>query len=159
MDNIRHSLCLSFAAFLFGIICAASACNNIQTTKKLYRVLRDDEDCNVGLLAKDPTEQKTLVSHIAEGSSRGYTSQFISMTSDLDKTDKINNLKKNKSPVVVVNLADLKQHCTIYDLTTQKQRDALLPNNNDGKKAKAYAAAWCEVVVACGSTRIPCAKI
>ena len=59
----------------------------------------------------------------------------------------------NKRLVTVsVKVADIKKVCTMYDFTVKRIRDNYLFS----AIAKKYAHEWCEVVLDCGKTPIPC---
>ena len=68
-------------AGLFGV---AFDCPSPATTQTLYRILRADESCNVGLLAKNPSQSRTVNSHVLCGSRNNYQSQYISTTSSTE---------------------------------------------------------------------------
>ena len=65
-------------------------CPDIGKTQLLYRVIRSDENCQLGLIAKDPHATKTISSHVTSGSGKNYKSQFISFTSSQDRASKQN---------------------------------------------------------------------
>ncbi|OCC04178.1 hypothetical protein BA190_14965 [Labrys sp. WJW] len=50
----------------------------------LYRVIRPDENPDVGLVARNPNAAYTPTGHVLNGSKPGWASQFISTTKDLD---------------------------------------------------------------------------
>ena len=82
-----------------------------------------------------------------------YTSQYISFTSSIE----VAQFWQGKKPRLDLKIASIKPGtiplaCVKYDLTSAAKRDQYL----DSKKAKAYARVSCEVVLSCGTTRVPC---
>ena len=124
------------------------------TNWQLYRVMRPDEDCSSGLLAKNPSDTTTTVNnHVECGSEPMYTSQYISFTSSIE----VAQFWQGKKPWLNLKIASIKPGtiplpCVKYDLTSAAKRDQYL----DSDKAKAYARVSCEVVLSCGTTRVPC---
>ena len=66
----------------------------------VYRVIRDDEDPNQGLVAKDPSKNYKPSFHICRGST--YPSQFISTTADINVA--LNYALRTNNRVVSINL-------------------------------------------------------
>jgi hypothetical protein len=64
--------------------CVGDPCADTSWIKKVYRVIRPEEDPSVGIFPKDPNGTKTIGSHVGAGSNKGYTSQFISTTLSLE---------------------------------------------------------------------------
>lgn len=67
----------------------------------VYRVLRSDEDPANGLSPKDPTQTRSVQSHVGCGSRSGYTSQYISTSASRDAAIKWANLGGNTAGVIV----------------------------------------------------------
>ena len=126
----------------------------------LYRILRPDEDPVKGLVAKDPSANKTVLSHVNCGSKPNYKSQFISTTSSLDtalyykKKDEGKGLKGLR--ICKIDLDNLPESCRsgIKDLTSEENRDKYL-----GKAVcKNFAKKSNEVLLQCDKP-IPCKVI
>ena len=125
--------------------------------KKLWRILRPDEDPKVGLIAKDSEASKTVISHVNCGSRKGYKSQFISTTASYDVA--VHYKKKGEEKgltglrIAEIDLDDLPETCKleIVDLTTAENRDKYLGN----AVCKNFAKASCEVLLQCDEP-IPC---
>ena len=99
--------------------------------ENLYRVIRKDESCDDGLISKDSNVIKTLTSHVEEGSTKGYVSQFISFTSTMEIIKKIGNKNPNKR-VVSVKVADISS-CTMYNFTDESIRKTYLLSKKSPK--------------------------
>ena len=134
----------------------AVECPSRLQTGVLYRSLHPDESCDGrGLLAKDPTATKTVLSHVSCGSKTfmNYTSQYISFSTSLDLLTK--KYLKSGGRIAEVRLDKLPaQECIIYDLTLRTERVDLL-----GKAviADKYTAADCVVLLWCfAETHVPC---
>ena len=127
------------------------------TNWQLYRVMRTNEDCSSGLLAKNPLDTTTTVNnHVECGSQPQYTSQYISFTSSLE----VARFWQAKKPWLNLKIANIKpgtipSTCVRYDLTSAAKRDQYL----DTLKAKNYARVSCEVVLSCGTTPVPCEEL
>ena len=126
---------------------------NSHKVNYLYRVARPDEDCSIGLIAKDSTQTKEPEEHVSCGSTPGFTSQFISMTTEYSVAskwyDKLST--KSGSKLVRVHKEDIKDICVYYDLTLSEERDLWL----DSDFAWNNAAASCEVLLDCVD-HLPC---
>ena len=120
-------------------------CPDIGKTQLLYRVIRSDENCQLGLIAKDPHATKTISSHVTSGSGKNYKSQFISFTSSQDRANRIKAKGNEGSNIVKVKTTDLGIGCEVYDLTKKDVREKNVP----GATARNFALGWCEVVVHC----------
>ena len=126
-------------------------CPNPRETKKLYRTLRADESCKVGLIAKNPSQNRTFNSHVFCGSRRNYQSQFISTTSSIE----VANYWKARGPtakIAVIGFPPNPRQCIVIDLTTTANRNLYLKGN----VSKAYAKRSCEVLLSCGDFPVPC---
>ena len=86
--------------------------------------------------------------HVGIGSSPGYTSQYISTTTDLSKAigwrDKYTRNRKRKIARITRNDVN-NAGCTVYDLNVASVKNKYLTTN----KAKNYARVMCEVVLKC----------
>lgn len=143
---------------LFGLVFGTVNidCPSPSITNALYRILRADESCNVGLLAKDPSQSRTVNSHVLCGGTKRYEykSQYISTTSSVE----VANYYRNKFDptlqlqIATIDMTKLHQACVVYDLTTEANRNVYLK----GPRSKAYAKASCEVLLSCGAVRVPC---
>lgn len=121
---------------------------------QLYRVLRVEEQCSSGLIAKNPSDTTTTVNnHVECGSQPGYTSQYISFTTSLGVAQKW-QAKKPKLNLQIANIkpGTIPSVCNKFDLTSEANRNKYL----ETLKAKNYARVSCEVVLGCGSTPVPC---
>ena len=121
---------------------------------QLYRVLRPEEVCSPGLVAKNPTDVTTTVQeHVDCGSTPGFTSQYISFTTSLD----IAQRWKSKKPQLGLRIASIgpgtiPSACIKYDLTTIQRSSTYLTT----QRAQNFARASCEVVLQCSTTPVPC---
>ena len=128
-------------------------CPSPATTKTLYRILRPEENCDVGLIAKDPSQTRTVLSHVNCGSRKNYKSQFISFSSSME----VANFYKDKFgpglQIATVNLGEIPVgRCEIFDLTTAQNCNCYLGN----AVCKNFAKASCEVLLSCGTARVKC---
>jgi len=87
----------------------------------VYRSLRPDEDPADGLIAKDPSAEKTLTQHVVAGSKPGFKSQYISTTKSLAVIERWKP-KDGTARVVKIDLS--KYPGKVYDLTTERGRAA-----------------------------------
>ena len=134
---------------LLLIVCVAltsATCSRFSTT--LYRLLRADESCYRGLEAKDTRARESLEDHVGIGSSPGYTSQYISTTTDLSKAigwrDKYTRNRKRKIARITRNDVN-NAGCTVYDFNVASVKNQHLVSG----KARKYALEMCEVVLKC----------
>ena len=125
--------------------------------RKLWRILRPDEDPKVGIIAKNPQASRTVISHVNCGGRVGYKSQFIS-TTGLYKVARDYKAKDEGNGVKGLRIAEiyydaLPAHCKskTVDLTTAENRDKYLRN----AVCKNFAKASCEVLLQC-DVPIPC---
>ena len=123
----------------------------------IYRILRPDENPE-GIIAKDPSAQKTVLSHVNCGSRPKYTSQFISTSASLDVA-KYYKGKGEKNGLTGLRICKfetdkLPTKCQIVDLTTEENRDRYLGN----AVCKNFAKASAEVLLRCAAP-IPCTVI
>lgn len=125
--------------------------------ESLYRILRPDEN-PAGIVAKNPSAQRTVLSHVNCGSRPSYTSQFISTTASLDvaKYYKEKGEKKGLTGLRICkfDVNKLPQSCQTVDLTTEENRDKYLGN----AVCKNFAKASQEVLLQC-DVPIPCTVV
>ena len=126
----------------------------------LYRVVRPDENPKKGLVAKDPSAKKSVISHVNCGARCGYKSQFISTTKSLEVARHYKTREEKKGvtglQIVKINLNALPKKCNlqIVDLTIAENREKHL-----GKAVcKNFANFSCEVLLTC-DVPIPCQVI
>ena len=119
--------------------------------RKLWRILRPEENPKAGLIAKDRQASRTVRSHVNCGGRVGYKSQFIS-TTGLYKVARYYKAKDEGNGVKRLRIAEisydaLPAHCKskTVDLTTAENRDKYLGN----AVCKNFAAASCEVLLQC----------
>lgn len=128
--------------------------------KRLFRILRPDENPVRGIVAKNPFAQQTVNSHVGCGSLPRFTSQYISTTASLNvaKYYKARGEEKGRTGLRIaeIQLDKLPEHCRleIVDLTTNANRNRYL----DNRRAKNFARASCEVLLKC-DVPIPCKVI
>lgn len=129
-------------------------------TKDLFRILRPDENPNVGIVAKNPFADKTVLSHVNCGGRQKYKSQFISATTSLDVARYYKKKGEQKGltglRIAQIRLDKLPEGCKleIVDLTTEENRNKYLGN----AVCKNFAKASCEVLLVC-DVPIPCEVI
>lgn len=127
-------------------------------TGKLYRVTDPNQNCQGGIIAKDPTAKKTVSSHVGCGSRPNYKSQYISFSTSYDVVhDKYWPLKPPGARLVEVNIhTQIPSGCNIYDLTNPEVRQEYIGHN---PWAMNYAKSDCEVLLECGTSRVRCKTI
>ena len=87
------------------------------TTKTLYRILRPDQNCDVGLIAKDPSQTRTVLSHVKCGGRPNYKSQFISFSSSMEVAIYYRNKFDPSLQIATVEIPA--GQCTMIDLTIE----------------------------------------
>ncbi|KAK3108583.1 hypothetical protein FSP39_011296 [Pinctada imbricata] len=122
-----------------GPPCGESSRNKRAINRYLYRILRDDEDPNMGLRAKNPQATKSIQSHVGCGSKRNYASQYISTTANL-KSAKTWAGKANKT-VARIDVQLLPPETVLHDLS--KANRTVLP----GIMAYNFARKYAEVLI------------
>ena len=121
---------------------------------KLYRVTDPNQNCQGGLIAKDPTAKRTVSSHVGCGGRKNYKSQFISFSTSYDVVhDKYWPKKPQGARLVEVDIKKLPSKCKIYDLTDPNIRQKYVGHN---PWARNYAKSDCEVLLECGTSRVRC---
>ena len=128
--------------------------------KNLFRILRPDEIPKIGIVAKNPLADRTVLSHVNCGSRPKYTSQYISTTASLDVARYYKKKGEEKGlsglRIAQIQLDKLPEGCKlkIVDLTTEENRNKYLGN----AVCKNFAKASCEVLLEC-NVPIPCEVI
>lgn len=121
----------------------------------IYRVLRPDESCQTGIIARAPAAALSIIQHVGCGANVAYRSQYISFTSSIERA----RFWAAKAPItakvaqVQLDNAIVKKNCRITDLTTEASRRSVL---RGAFWAQAVAENSCEVVLQCGNNRLPC---
>lgn len=105
----------------------------------VYRVIRPDEDINVGLSAKDPSATYKVEGHILNGSRPGWKSQYISTTTSSSVAMSWSTRSGNR--VVAIDLSKVTGR--VIDLSTAAGRSLFLR----GITATRFAEASSEVLV------------
>jgi hypothetical protein len=126
-------------------------CPSPLTAIAMYRILRKDESCTEGLIAKDPSQERTVISHVNCGGRDYYKSQYISFTTSLEVANYWNQFDPTL-PIAIIDIENIPSQCQLYDLTSEEVRDEYLGN----AVCKNFAKASCEVLLSCGITRVPC---
>jgi hypothetical protein len=126
-------------------------CPSPLTAIAMYRILRKDESCTEGLIAKDPLGKKCVLSHVNCGSNENYTSQFISFTTSLEVANYWNQFDPTL-PIAIIDIENIPSQCQLYDLTSEEVRDKYLGI----ALCKRYAKASCEVILSCRDMPVPC---
>lgn len=128
--------------------------------KVLYRILRPDENPKLGIVAKNPLANKSVLSHVNCGGRLKYASQYISTTTSLEVARYYKIMGEQKGwtglRIALIHLDKLPEGCKlkIVDLTTEENRNKYL-----GKAVcKNFAKASCEVLLEC-NVPIPCEVI
>ena len=123
-----------FIVILLAVICILANKSPIIFTKgtDLYRVLRAEEDPSIGLIAKDPSAKKTVLSHVNCGSRNNYTSQYISTTASLDVArewvEKTYEKTGVRPRIGVIKRWQIPYGTKVIDLTIEANRDSYLGN-------------------------------
>ena len=131
-------------------------CPDLSNTKKLYRVIRSDENCQTGLIAKNPNADSTVLYHVRYGS-KNVKTQFISTTTSLDIAN--NKYWPKVQPgggLVEINVNSLPRNCKIVNLNDADTREEELGTNDF---AFNFARKDCEVLLDCGNSRVRCTVI
>jgi len=103
-----------------------------QTT--VYRVIRPDENPDLGLTAKNPDATYMVEGHILNGSKDNFNSQYISTTTDIEVAQTWSN--KTGNGIVEIDLSSLSSDTKIYDLSTDAGRSEYLKGNTATNWAK-----------------------
>lgn len=122
------------------------------TSRFLFRVLRDDETLENGIMAKNSKANKTVAYHVNQYSEKNFEdTQYISTTSDLEIAIKLLISKKHFMNNPVLCIIDIKSTTIdmsnkIIDLNNELIRQLCFPDNKY-KKAKEYAKKVNEVLI------------
>ncbi|XP_071132868.1 uncharacterized protein [Mytilus edulis] len=132
---------------------------------KLYRLLYDNEDILKGLSAKSLNARKDVATHVATGSNRGYSSQYISICASLYKAESFRSLKLNSEykwcmkHIAEIDVASLPENVTIIDLTTNILRKKYETNDKEiNEKLHKFAESHQEVLLV-GKVPASCLKL
>lgn len=106
----------------------------------VYRVIRADENPNLGLRAKNPKRDMSVEGHIVSGS-RNYGSQYISTTTDYNIAKEWAG--RDNCKIVKIDLNKIPDNVNIYDLSTENGRNTYLK----GITVKNFANATKEVLI------------
>ena len=127
-------------------------CPDLSNTKKVYRVIRSDENCQTGLIAKNPSANSPVLNHVQHGS-QDVGTQFISTTTSLDVA---NTKVQPGEEVVEIDVSSLSDNCKILDLNDANTREKELGTN---ELAFNLARNDCEALLDCGNNPVPCTVI
>lgn len=132
---------------------------------KLYRLLHENEDITKGLSAKSPGAGKDVATHVATGSKRGYSSQYISTCSSIYKAESFRNLKLNSGykrgmkDIAEIDVGSLPEDVTIIDLRTNILRKKYEINDKEvNEKFHKFAESHQEVLLV-GTVPVSCLKL
>ncbi|XP_052068404.1 uncharacterized protein LOC127707732 [Mytilus californianus] len=122
--------------------------------RKLYRLMREGENKDNGLMAKNPRSNTTVAEHVANGSNEG-DSRYISTCSTLSAAQNLLRLKtKSKyrngnKKIVEIDVNNLPLDVDIIDLTEENLRKSHEARNDDDIKRKfhRFAASHGEVLL------------
>ena len=115
----------------------------------LYRLLRPDEDWQLGVSAKDPNSTKSVFDHVINGSSWGWQSKYIATCGSLNSvlTFRSNSVKPGK----IVQISEDNLPVVKIDLKTSANRSIhYLPGNDSNElinKFNNYANKFEEVLL------------
>ena len=116
--------------------------------KTLYRILRVEENCETGLLAKAVGDHKTVEEHVGCGGNLGFVSQYISTSTVLA----ISQWYSRGLRIARIDVDKISSSCLVIDLSNEAGRSLHL----DSIRAKNFARASCEVLLSCGTNPVPC---
>ena len=128
-------------------------CPDLSNTKKVYRVIRSDENCQTGLIAKNPNANSDVKYHVRYGS-KNVKTQFISTSTSLDAlNEKYWPRVQPGGALVEINVNSLPRNCKIINLNDADTRKKELGTND---VAFNFARRDCEVLLDCGNNRVHC---
>ncbi|XP_063447067.1 uncharacterized protein LOC134726588 [Mytilus trossulus] len=137
----------------------------IEKFASLYRLLREDEDITQGLSAKSPDKKEKVAIHVATGSTREYSSQYISTCSSLNKAESLRSLKLNSGhrwgmkDIAKIDVGSLPVDVSIIDLRTNKLRKDHETNDKDvNERFNKFAESHQEVLLI-GTVPAACLKL
>ena len=115
----------------------------------LYRLLRPDEDWQLGVSAKDPNSTKSVFDHVINGSSWGWQSKFIATCGRLNSV--LTFRSKSVNPGQIVQISEDNLPVEKIDLRTSANRSIhYLPGNDSNElinKFNNYANKFEEVLL------------
>lgn len=98
----------------------------------LYRLLRPDEDWQLGVSAKDPNSTKSVFDHVINGSSWGWQSKFIATCGSLNSV--LTFRSKSVNPGQIVQISEDNLPVEKIDLRTSANRSIhYLPGNDSNE--------------------------
>ncbi|CAL4136557.1 unnamed protein product [Meganyctiphanes norvegica] len=124
----------------------------------IYRILRKEESCGKGLLAKDTSgsSEVTVDQHLAciNDSSVFPNSPYIIFSSDPKSLEKlIGQFSSLNLTLAKVDQSKIPSGCTSIDLTNDANRNKYLAGD---QRAMTFAQTWCPILIECGKVPIPC---
>ncbi|XP_052068700.1 uncharacterized protein LOC127707970 [Mytilus californianus] len=132
---------------------------------KLYRLLHENDDISEGLSAKKPNAKEDVATHVATGSRRGYSSQYISTCASLYKAESFRNLKLKSGykwgmkHIAEIDVGSLPEDVTIIDLRTNILRKKYEINDKEvNEKFHKFAESHQEVLLV-GKVPESCLKL
>ena len=115
----------------------------------LYRLLRPDEDWQLGVSAKDPNSTKSVFDHVINGSSWGWQSKYIATCGSLNSV--LTFRSKSVNPGKIVQISEDNLPVVKIDLRTSSNRSIhYLPGNDSNElinKFNNYANKFEEVLL------------
>jgi hypothetical protein len=115
----------------------------------LYRLLRPDEDWQLGVSAKDPNSTKSVFDHVINGSSWGWQSKYIATCGSLNSV--LTFRSKSVNPGQIVQISEDNLPVAKIDHRTSSNRSIhYLPGNDSNElinKFNNYANKFEEVLL------------
>jgi hypothetical protein len=115
----------------------------------LYRLLRPDEDWQLGVSAKDPNSTKSVFDHVINGSSWEWQSKYIATCGSLNSV--LTFRSKSVNPGKIVQISEDNLPVVKIDLRTSSNRSIhYLPGNDSNElidKFNNYANKFEEVLL------------
>ncbi|XP_052693425.1 uncharacterized protein LOC128171695 [Crassostrea angulata] len=123
--------------------------NAIDEERFLYRLLRPGESYNMGIEPKNVYSNTSINNHVANGSSNGLKSRYISCSKTRDAINRFASyinpaLRFQLRHIVRIDKTKLDDDCEIYDLTEESVSTRYLKS----EFAKRYARDYAEVLLA-----------
>ncbi|XP_076074171.1 uncharacterized protein LOC143045502 [Mytilus galloprovincialis] len=132
---------------------------------KLYRLLHENEDITKGLTAKSPGAEKDVATHVATGSKKGRSSQYISTCASLYKAESFRNLKLKSGykwgmkHIAEIDVGSLPDDVEIIDLRTSMfRRKYEIADNEINENFHKFADSHQEVLLM-GTVPAACLKL
>lgn len=123
---------------------------------KLYRLLRENENKNIGLKAKFPFSNISVAHHVAYGS-KGKSSKYISTCSspyaaynllELKRSRGSNRNRNNNDKIVEIDVNRLPSNVSIIDLTSEELREPYeVRDEETNRKFHKFAQKYREVLL------------